>query len=411
MTPGEVLAARVTTGAPDWQLSLLDVDDDEWPRRAPSLIDGGLPWTELADHGPEADIETIPAIPPAPIDSLVATEPEPVVPTPSPLAVEDSTRVNDLRDQLRGGEVELARLRSDLSAVRQEHHLLKSQFGQAQRNVEGVRRQLEQARSRLRTAGRRQVVRDLPEFADPEQRFRIEVTLAWASRTPLDEQRTRPLPQYSIGPAFLSSVGSIEGISRDKISGVVFEVLIGRAQQMPSRELHQLRENETGNAPVVRRPDGAVCWPSRCSPTLRRRAGCTTGRSRGAGSSCRGSCCMTTSDRDGTRRQAEGDEGHVGPRIRARSSLVLGEGDVEVACHQIVQLLLGRGLEHDELAGDRVLDLVDVGGLIAHHGAPLVLDGQPAPGQGPSMIWLNALVALSMAAPMTRMSPRDQPAM
>jgi hypothetical protein len=259
MTPGEILAARVTSTAPDWQLSLIDVDDDEVPRPAPSLIDGGPPWIELADQGPEPDVETIPAIPP-PIDLLPA-EPEPVVPTSSPLAAEDSTRVNDLRDQLKAGEVEIARLRSDLSAVRQEHHLLKSQFDQAQRSVEHARRQLEQTRSRLRKAGgRRQVVRDLPEFADPEQRFRIEVTLAWASRTPLDEQRTRPLPEYSIGPSFLDSVGSIEGISRDKIAGVVFEVLTGRAQQMPSRELHQLRENETGNAPVVRRLDGAVCW-------------------------------------------------------------------------------------------------------------------------------------------------------
>ncbi len=44
MTVGEVLPARLVAGAPEWRLSLLDVDDDEVPLPAAALLAGGPPW-------------------------------------------------------------------------------------------------------------------------------------------------------------------------------------------------------------------------------------------------------------------------------------------------------------------------------------------------------------------------------
>ena len=44
LTPGEVLPARVLATGGDWQLSLLDIDDDEEPVTAAALFAGGPPW-------------------------------------------------------------------------------------------------------------------------------------------------------------------------------------------------------------------------------------------------------------------------------------------------------------------------------------------------------------------------------
>ncbi len=43
-TVGEVTIVRVRAAGPDWALSLIDIDDDEVPEPAPSIIEGGPPW-------------------------------------------------------------------------------------------------------------------------------------------------------------------------------------------------------------------------------------------------------------------------------------------------------------------------------------------------------------------------------
>ena len=63
MTTGEVLPARVIARTPQWHLSLLDVDDDEEARPAPSLLRGGPPWL----------------VPPPPVERhIVEQTPDPV---------------------------------------------------------------------------------------------------------------------------------------------------------------------------------------------------------------------------------------------------------------------------------------------------------------------------------------------
>jgi hypothetical protein len=50
-------------------------------------------------------------------------------------------------------------------------------------------------------------------------------------------------------------------MAMDKVAGVAVEILTGRAPDVAGRELHQLRESLSGNAPYIRRPaDDATCW-------------------------------------------------------------------------------------------------------------------------------------------------------
>ena len=66
--------------------------------------------------------------------------------------------------------------------------------------------------------------------------FRYAVETAWARRTPVGEQRSSPLPSYRIGAEFLDSVDRLKGITVEKISAVVFEVVTGRADHLTGRD-------------------------------------------------------------------------------------------------------------------------------------------------------------------------------
>jgi hypothetical protein len=87
------------------------------------------------------------------------------------------------------------------------------------------------------------------------------VLTAWALRTPLGEQPSRPLGDYEIGPDFLDSLERTPGVNVAKVADVVFEIVTGRVQDVPGRELHRVRVSAGPTADYVRRAeDGANLW-------------------------------------------------------------------------------------------------------------------------------------------------------
>lgn len=80
-----------------------------------------------------------------------------------------------------------------------------------------------------------------PAFLDPEEQFRHEVYLEWATRIPAASKADLPLAGYELGDGFLESVDTIQGIDRSKIVAVAVEVLTGLADEMPGRDMHRLR--------------------------------------------------------------------------------------------------------------------------------------------------------------------------
>jgi hypothetical protein len=122
-------------------------------------------------------------------------------------------------------------------------------------------REIAALKTRHRTAlkQRQAVEGDAPAFTDPEDQFRWEVTCAWVRRIPASEKPLAPLADYTVGPDFLTSLGTVHGVSRAKVVDVIVEVLTGKADNNPGREVHALRASSGGSADPVRRGE-ATCW-------------------------------------------------------------------------------------------------------------------------------------------------------
>ena len=152
-------------------------------------------------------------------------------------------------ERIRLMTAELLRIEADVAALRQRS--------------ERQERELTRLKTRHRSAlirERSEAVQPAAEaFADPEDEFRWQVYSDWVRRIPAGEKSTRPLVAYWIGPDFLDSLTSIEGVSVVKVAGVVVEVLTGLAESNPSRLMHALRSGSGGDDAPVRR-DGATCW-------------------------------------------------------------------------------------------------------------------------------------------------------
>jgi hypothetical protein len=169
---------------------------------------------------------------------------------------------------------ELSRLQQLLRAVQRERDRLATRLEETESALASVEAGLERQRERCRKVDRRRRelekelkaarARSVPDrfgedaFCDPEKQFHHEVYLAWTRRIPSSEKTTRPLAPYALGPDFLPSLKSIEGMDRPKIVDVVVEVLTGL--RSPGRDLHQLRVDTGGNSRPVVREDGATCW-------------------------------------------------------------------------------------------------------------------------------------------------------
>ena len=332
LSRGEVVVARVTTVGARWSLSMLDVDDDEEPVPAASLLPGGPPWLmpptdeasllaveHVEDESASVDAppavetattETDASVPPNPAaPAVVHREPaaptEPAVPralarpAPTPRLLDRSGRyddgvpplletVNAAAPSVRATAAALvvptpadqpgvpdprpdaatAALVAQVAALRQENAALAAEIALlgAERSrlsvqVERQKEQLQAQRTMLRKAKGSPSAAAGPQFADAEQGFRYDVLTSWASRTPVGEQGSLPLPDFRIGPYFIDALQRLQGIKQAKVADVVVEVVTDRAKDLPGRELHQYREADGGNAPGVRRStDDAVMW-------------------------------------------------------------------------------------------------------------------------------------------------------
>jgi hypothetical protein len=284
-TAGEIVTSRVVATEP-LRLRLDDVDDEETPKTAPSLLPGGPPWLRLPVPDPQPS--AIPAArPPVTTPSppmvtvLAPRRPTPLdlaprgqiqVPRPvAPPSVDgaDRARVTHLSNELTAERATREALAKDLEGLR-------DRAGQLEDELAHATRVIEQLQTRYRTAdlARQRAVKQLRSahgridhamkmdgqaFLNAEDQFRFEVYCEWVRRIPAAEKASKPLAEYVLAPGFLESVDELEGISRAKIVAVVVEVLTDQAQYLAGRDVHQLRTGG-GGSPYVRRPDGATCW-------------------------------------------------------------------------------------------------------------------------------------------------------
>ena len=307
LTPGEVLPARVLTTGGEWQLSLLDIDDDEEPVAAAALFAGGPPWVvpatpadvpepaapatasievvsfdveiDVSDPDTEPDVPDVPVTTPAPavpspamFDRSRAVRPRPArapaeapVEAPAPAAESASTKSMSLTISSLQAEVRTAkRQRDEVHAQAQgfatELEHLRTELRQVEDHVRRLTQQLEQSRTKLRKSRSSSSTADAPAFADPERGFRFLVERAWATRIPAAEQPSCPMGDYTLGPYFLRSLDSLHGLGADRVADVVMEVATGKAALSAGRELHQLRTDDAGGSPQRVREDGARAW-------------------------------------------------------------------------------------------------------------------------------------------------------
>ncbi|MEV0726236.1 hypothetical protein AB0I37_26070 [Micromonospora purpureochromogenes] len=301
-TPGEIVTCRVADNDP-LRLRLDDVDDEEAPKSAPSLLPGGPPWLCLPE--PEPQPSTTPAArPTSPVPSLspvpdpprrrptpLDVDPRGRIPLPRPVALPsmdgapsgaDEPAVIQLRNELAAERATREALARDLAGLRGRAAELEDELAHANRVIEQLQtryRGADLARQRavkqLRSAQSRNehaLGIDGPAFLDAEEQFRFEVYCEWVRRIPAAEKASKPLAEYLLGSGFLESVEQLEGISRAKIVAVVVEVLTDQVQHLAGRDVHQLRAGGAGG-PYLRRADGATCWRvalQRDAPAARR---------------------------------------------------------------------------------------------------------------------------------------------
>jgi len=303
MSDGEVVVARLVAVTPEPRVSLLDIDDEDAPAEAPSLLPGGPPWLVPADllstteepdepvqqTAPSRSEATTEAPEPGSITTSSRAEPPAVVRAPSPAdlagrrsaagAATPQVRGKAIRDLARSLESSRAaeqrarrqeeEARQRAEALEQELMMVTARAQNLQDQLTSARNKLERQRAQLRLARRqpRRAARPRrPEeqaqryFLDPEEQFLFEVHQSWVRRIPASEKHDRPLGDPRIGPHFLATLDRIEGVDRAKVVDVVVEILTNLVHELNGREVHQLREGSMGNAPAVTRDDGATCW-------------------------------------------------------------------------------------------------------------------------------------------------------
>ncbi|GAA0210084.1 hypothetical protein GCM10008944_30140 [Cytobacillus oceanisediminis] len=308
MTVGEVVVAHVVR-AEKWLLSLVDVDDDEPVREVPALLPGGPAWLVVEAESMPAHVPVPPWSPPqvdaaemtvpalvddadAPVvrAPLGATTESPRPARPSPLDLDPRRRktgdgartvqpspmvVDPVATPASVKELHLERAaRADIQrkaeALRHEMAQLVSRLGRLEQERDRAVADVERKRTETREL-RKKLQRSRPasrsdsgsegRFVDAESAFRHDVYLAWVEVIPAAEKAQRPLPDdWTLGPDFLASLASVDGVARSKVAEVVVHVLTGLADSMPGRDMHRLRMGPGGDDPWVERHPGEYCW-------------------------------------------------------------------------------------------------------------------------------------------------------
>jgi hypothetical protein len=181
-----------------------------------------------------------------------------------------------LRRQIAELEGQLLRSRTSAQAVQIERDAFRGQTSELHARVQRLQLSAKRARTDLRNEKQKsqQLVKQLKSvraegnedsngsllFKDPEKQFRFDVDVAYAHRISAEDKEIRPLRELRLGPDFLTSLTSIEGIDRGKVFDVVADILTDLVTELGSRDLHPLREGKGSAArDVIRHSDGARC--------------------------------------------------------------------------------------------------------------------------------------------------------
>lgn len=279
---GQTLRVRVVRANGTLGLSLVDVDADA-PLVPPlPLLRGGAPWLREgvdAEAAPAAQTVSPGAAAALSPDESRGIEPKATTaavgsasPAPSSL---DSTALTDLRDEvreLRGAFARLGRelragtdletldnLRDESAGLSSELHRERSLRRERDTIIAGLRQELRDARAaRAESTEAKRTHRSA--WPSGEDWLRYEVLATWATRTIASDKSRHPLTDYTIGPRFIESLGTLDDGQFEKALRAVVDVVTGRVAEIPGRQLHRLREGDGGSDPYVVRADGASCW-------------------------------------------------------------------------------------------------------------------------------------------------------
>lgn len=101
------------------------------------------------------------------------------------------------------------------------------------------------------------------DATDPTEAFLDEVRSAWRRQvcTSDADRREYPLLAVQLHSDFLKALDQVHGIDREKVVRVCAEVACDRAKDIPGRDVHALRADDSGGSPArVRVRDGARAW-------------------------------------------------------------------------------------------------------------------------------------------------------
>ncbi len=73
---------------------------------------------------------------------------------------------------------------------------------------------------------------------------------------PRKQHKRRKWRDPRVGPQFMASLESLEGLSRERVVLACLDVVTGRAKHISGRQVHPLRQSAAGNSPQRRREDG-----------------------------------------------------------------------------------------------------------------------------------------------------------
>lgn len=152
-------------------------------------------------------------------------------------------------------EAEVDRLTADLRDAQER-------AASASADAAGLRRQVRSLTDQMAALTQRFYGHNV--FTDPEQQFRHEVWLSWLHTFGPEDRDRLALRTYTLGPDFLESVATLDGVEREKIVSTCVDVICTHVWDSNGRGAHQQRENGTGGAarPVIR-SDGSAAW--RCA--------------------------------------------------------------------------------------------------------------------------------------------------
>ncbi|QAY59538.1 hypothetical protein ET475_05765 [Microbacterium protaetiae] len=272
---GQTLRARVCRSGADVRLSLVDVDEAVQIVPPLSLVRGGTPWLREGEH----DI----AVPTATVDFSSDALVEEDRSAPLQQSLSDVAPTGHLADEVRelraeimelrsafarlarelraGTDLEtLDRLRDEATTLSAELHRERAKHAEGARMIARLTQELREARGAREPSDSSASRTSREHWPNAEAWIRHEVENAWALRVAASDKLRYPLREYRIGPRFGESIEALDAAQFAKAMRAVVDVATGRVAEIPSRDLHRLREGTGGDDPYVVRADGAKCW-------------------------------------------------------------------------------------------------------------------------------------------------------